>query len=56
MVRARVGPTQAPTLSVSVGSNSLGLDWSAVPNAQSYRVFRTEGHAGCSFGKALIAQ
>jgi trimeric autotransporter adhesin len=49
------GPTTAPTLSVAVGSNSLSLSWTAVPGATSYRVFRSEGYAGCDFGKALIA-
>jgi uncharacterized repeat protein (TIGR01451 family) len=49
------GPTAAPTLSLTLGSNELSLDWTAVPDAVEYRVFRTEGHAGCDFGKALIA-
>jgi uncharacterized repeat protein (TIGR01451 family) len=49
------GPTGAPTLAVSIGSHELGLDWTAVPDAVEYRVFRTEGHAGCDFGKTLIA-
>jgi len=48
-------PTTAPTLSLSIGSNELALDWTAVPDAVAYRVFRTEGHAGCDFGKTLIA-
>ncbi len=49
------GPTTAPILSVVTGSNSLGLNWTAVPGAVSYQVFRSEGYAGCDFGKALIA-
>jgi subtilisin-like proprotein convertase family protein len=48
-------PTVAPDLSIEVGSNQLALSWSAVPDAVEYRVFRTEGYAGCDFGKALIA-
>jgi len=48
-------PSVAPTLSVEIGSNQLGLEWDAVPGAVEYRVLRTEGHAGCDFGKALIA-
>ena len=48
-------PTAAPTISLTIGSNELQIDWTAVPNAVEYRVFRTEGHAGCDFGKALIA-
>lgn len=49
------GPTTAPVLSIAVGSNSLNLSWTAVPGATSYRVLRSEGYAGCDFGKALIA-
>ena len=49
------GPTTAPTLSVATGSNSLGLSWTAVPGATSYRVLRSEGFGGCDFGKAVIA-
>jgi subtilisin-like proprotein convertase family protein len=48
-------PTAAPALSVATGSNSLGLSWTAVPGASSYRVLRAEGYAGCDFGKAVIA-
>jgi uncharacterized repeat protein (TIGR01451 family) len=48
-------PTAAPALSVAIGSNELSLAWTAVPNAVQYRVFRTEGHAGCDLGKTLIA-
>jgi subtilisin-like proprotein convertase family protein len=49
------GPTTAPDLTVAVGSNSLSLSWTAVSGATSYRVLRSEGYAGCDFGKALIA-
>jgi subtilisin-like proprotein convertase family protein len=48
-------PTAAPSLSVATGSNSLGLTWTSVPGATSYRVLRAEGYAGCDFGKAVIA-
>ncbi len=50
------GPTTAPTLSVSSGQNSASLSWNGVGGASEYWVFRTEGHAGCDFGKALIAE
>jgi subtilisin-like proprotein convertase family protein len=50
------GPAQAPTLSTSVGSDQIGLAWTAVAGAVRYRVLRTEGHAGCDLGKALIAE
>jgi subtilisin-like proprotein convertase family protein len=49
------GPTEAPSLGVEIGSNELALEWDAVPGALEYRVFRTEGYAGCNFGKTLIA-
>jgi subtilisin-like proprotein convertase family protein len=49
------GPTEPPLLSAEIGSNELTLSWDTVPGALQYRVFRTEGHAGCDFGKALIA-
>ena len=48
-------PVAAPALDVSVGSNALGLSWTAVPGASFYRVLRSEGYAGCDFGKAVMA-
>jgi trimeric autotransporter adhesin len=50
------GPTAVPTLSVTSGNFQTVLSWGAVPGATRYWVFRTEGHAGCDFGKALIAE
>jgi hypothetical protein len=50
------GPTAAPTLTATRGVYQVSLSWTAVTNAQRYWVFRTEGHAGCNFGKALIAE
>ncbi|HEX6202413.1 MAG TPA: hypothetical protein VF100_05360, partial [Thermoanaerobaculia bacterium] len=50
------GPTEAPTLTAAAGELVAELSWSAVPNATRYWVFRTEGHAGCDFGKTLIAE
>ena len=50
------GPTTAPTLAASPGDNSASLSWNSVSGASEYWVFRTEGHAGCDFGKALIAE
>ncbi len=49
-------PTTAPSLSASTGSSGVALTWGAVSGASKYWVFRTEGHAGCNFGKALIAE
>jgi trimeric autotransporter adhesin len=50
------GPTAAPNLSASVNNYRVALSWNGVPGATRYWVFRTEGHAGCNYGKALIAE
>jgi hypothetical protein len=50
------GPSAAPTVTATPGSYSVALTWTAVPGATRYWVFRSEGHAGCDFGKALIAE
>jgi len=50
------GPSAAPTLTATPGDSSVALSWTAVNNATRYWVFRTEGQAGCEFGKALIAE
>jgi hypothetical protein len=51
------GPTAAPsTLTATPGNFQVGLSWSAVSGASRYWVFRTEGHAGCNFGKTKIAE
>jgi hypothetical protein len=50
------GPMAAPTLSVTPGNFQNALSWTGVAGATRYWVFRTEGHAGCDFGKALIAE
>ncbi len=50
------GPTGATTLSGSAGNFSNSLSWGAVAGATSYQVFRSEGHAGCNFGKTKIAE
>jgi hypothetical protein len=50
------GPSATPaTLSVTPGNFSNALSWSSVAGATRYWVFRSEGQAGCNFGKALIA-
>ena len=50
------GPASAPAnFTATPGANEVALSWDAVANATSYWVFRTEGVAGCDFGKALIA-
>jgi hypothetical protein len=50
------GPTAAPTLSVAAGNFQTSLSWNAVTGATRYWVFRSEGHAGCNFGKTKIAE
>lgn len=49
------GPTAAPTVSGTAGDYQASLSWNSVSGASEYWVFRSEGHAGCDFGKALIA-
>jgi hypothetical protein len=49
------GPTQASTLTTTAGNNSVALSWTSVPGATGYWVYRSEGHAGCNFGKTRIA-
>jgi trimeric autotransporter adhesin len=49
------GPTAAPDLTATPGSFRNALSWSAVPGAQRYWVFKTEGPAGCDYGKARVA-
>jgi hypothetical protein len=43
-------------LTATAGNYSVALSWSAASGATRYWVFRTEGHAGCNYGKALIAE
>ncbi len=50
------GPTAASTLTVTSGLYQNGLSWTPVVGATRYWVFRSEGFAGCDFGKALIAE
>jgi trimeric autotransporter adhesin len=45
-----------PTVSGTAGNYSAALSWNAVSGATRYWVMRTEGHAGCSYGKAKIAE
>ena len=50
------GPSGETTLTATAGNFQVALDWTAVSGATRYWVFRSEGHAGCNFGKALIAE
>jgi hypothetical protein len=50
------GPATAPTVAASPLDGGVRLSWTAVPGAARYAVYRTEGIAACSFGKARIAE
>jgi hypothetical protein len=50
------GPTAASTITATPAANQASLSWSSVGGATRYWVFRSEGHAGCDFGKTLIAE
>ncbi len=50
------GPSAAPTLSGTAGNFQSSLSWNSVSGATRYWVFRSEGHAGCNFGKTKIAE
>ena len=43
-------------LAATPGSNQVSLSWGAAAGATRYWVFRSEGHAGCNFGKTLIGE
>jgi trimeric autotransporter adhesin len=50
------GPTGPATLTATPGHYKVDLSWTSVAGATRYWVFRGEGHAGCNYGKALIAE
>ncbi|HEX3131083.1 MAG TPA: PepSY domain-containing protein [Thermoanaerobaculia bacterium] len=50
------GPTGASSLSATVADRQASLSWTPVSSATRYWVFRSEGHAGCDFGKSLIGE
>lgn len=41
-------------LSAASSKNSAVLTWGSVSGAQRYNIYRSEGYAGCDFGKALV--
>ncbi|HZI12267.1 MAG TPA: endopeptidase, partial [Myxococcus sp.] len=49
------GPTTAPTHTATPGDGQVALNWTASAGANQYWVMKTEGFAGCDFGKAKIA-
>ena len=50
------GPSAASSLTVTPGNYQNQLSWTPVSGATRYWVYRTEGHAGCNYGKARIAE
>jgi hypothetical protein len=48
-------PTDPATVTATPGDSQVALSWNAVPGAAKYAVFKTEGVAGCDFGKTRIA-
>jgi hypothetical protein len=48
-------PTGTPIVTVSSTLNTVTLNWTSVAGATGYWVYRSEGHAGCNFGKTKIA-
>ncbi|HVE66161.1 MAG TPA: hypothetical protein VNC59_06240, partial [Thermoanaerobaculia bacterium] len=49
-------PAAAPTVTATATVNGANVSWNAVPGAEKYWVFRTEGVHGCSFGKVKVAE
>ena len=47
-------PTDPATVTATPGDSQVALSWNPVPGAAKYAIFRTEGVAGCDFGKARI--
>jgi hypothetical protein len=48
-------PTGTPTVTATASLNNVTLNWTSVAGATGYWVYRSEGHAGCNFGKTKIA-
>jgi len=49
-------PSAAPNVTITAIDRGAKLEWTSVPGATRYQVFRTDGVFGCSFGKALIGE
>ncbi|MBZ4420854.1 endopeptidase [Myxococcus sp. RHSTA-1-4] len=49
------GPSAAPTATATGSDGQVALSWNAVAGASEYWVMKTEGYAGCDFGKAKVA-
>ncbi|HJV65656.1 MAG TPA: CARDB domain-containing protein [Geomonas sp.] len=46
-------PATAPTVTAQPGDSQIQLRWDTLTGAANYEVYRTEGFAGCAFGKVL---
>lgn len=49
-------PTVAPVVTGSPADTGAFLSWAAVPDATRYKIFRTDGEFGCSFGKTIVGE
>lgn len=49
------GPSEAPAATATAGDGQVELSWTPVSGATQYWVMKTEGFAGCNFGKAKVA-
>ncbi|MDC0710891.1 endopeptidase [Stigmatella sp. ncwal1] len=49
------GPSTAPAATATPADGQVSLEWTPVSGASQYWVMKTEGFAGCDFGKAKIA-
>jgi hypothetical protein len=49
-------PSIAPTVTATATVNGANVSWNAIPGAEKYWVFRTEGVHGCSFGKVKVGE
>ncbi|NMO18906.1 endopeptidase [Pyxidicoccus fallax] len=49
------GPSAAPTHTATAGDGQVALSWTPSAGASEYWVMKTEGFAGCDFGKAKVA-
>jgi hypothetical protein len=48
-------PVTAPSSFATPGEGSVDLSWNPVSGATQYWVMKTEGYAGCNFGKAKVS-
>ncbi|MCE9667141.1 endopeptidase [Myxococcus stipitatus] len=49
------GPSTAPSHTATAGDSQITLNWNTVAGASEYWVMKTEGFAGCNFGKVKVA-